>query len=130
MTLVCPYREDADPASQTNSFRPCQNTATQPPLQVTHGRGKLTRHQSPVEVSPALRTAKMRKQRHMLQIKEQNQTPEKKLSKMETSNQPDAGFKTFVIRMLNELRKRVDELSENFNKQKTKMEIESIRKNW
>ena len=36
---------------------------------------------------------------------------------METSNLPDAEFKTLVIKMLNELRGRVDELSENFNKE-------------
>ena len=35
---------------------------------------------------------------------------------METSNLLDAEFKTLVIRMLNELRERVDELTENFNK--------------
>ena len=39
----------------------------------------------------------------------QNTTPEKELNKMETSNLPDAEFKTLVIRML-------DDLSENFNR--------------
>ena len=34
---------------------------------------------------------------------------------MKTSNLLDAEFKTLVIRMLNELRGRVDELRENFN---------------
>ena len=45
---------------------------------------------------------------------------------METRILPDAEFKTLVIRMLNEFRGRVDELSENFNKEigtiKTKVE--------
>ena len=36
---------------------------------------------------------------------------------METSNLLDAEFKTLVIRMLNELRERVDELSENLSKE-------------
>ena len=36
---------------------------------------------------------------------------------METSNLPDAEFKTLVIRMLNELKGRADELCENFNKE-------------
>ena len=36
-------------------------------------------------------------------MKEQNQTPEKELNKMETSNLLDAEFKTLVIRMLKEL---------------------------
>ena len=34
---------------------------------------------------------------------------------METSNLPDAEFKTLVLRMLNELRGKRDDLSENFN---------------
>ena len=39
----------------------------------------------------------------MAQMKEQNKTPEKKLSEMELSNLSDAEFKTLVIRMLKEL---------------------------
>ena len=49
----------------------------------------------------------------MSQMKEQNKTPEKELNKMETSNLLDVEFKTLVIRMLTELRERVDELREN-----------------
>ena len=59
----------------------------------------------------------MRGQRNMAQMQEQNKTPEKELNEMEASNLSDAEFKTLVIRMLNELRRRVDELSENFNKE-------------
>ena len=47
--------------------------------------------------------AKMRRQRNMAQMKEQNKTPEKELKEMEISNLPDAEFKTLVIRMLKEL---------------------------
>ena len=36
---------------------------------------------------------------------------------METSDIPDADFKTLVMRMLKELRGRIDELRENFNKE-------------
>ena len=39
----------------------------------------------------------MRRQRDMPKMKEQNKTPEKELNKMETSNLPDAKFKTLVI---------------------------------
>ena len=38
----------------------------------------------------------------MAQMKEQNKTPEKQLSKMKTANLSDAEFKTLVIRMLRE----------------------------
>ena len=57
----------------------------------------------------------MERQRNMSQVKEQNKAPEKELNKMEMSNLPDAEFKMLIIWMLNELRERVDELSENFN---------------
>ena len=64
-------------------------------------------------------------------MKEQNKAPEKEFNKMETSNLPDADFKILVIRMLNELRGRIQELSENFNKEigNIKIEIENIKKN-
>ena len=46
--------------------------------------------------------AKMKRQRNMVQVKEQIKIPEK-LSAMEISNLSDAEFKTLVIRMLKEL---------------------------
>ena len=46
----------------------------------------------------------------MSQMKEENKTPAKELNKMETSDPLDAELKTLVIRMLNELRGRVDKL--------------------
>ena len=50
-------------------------------------------------------------------MKKQDKTPEKELNQMKASKLPDAEFKTLVIRMLNELRERVDELSENLSKE-------------
>lgn len=49
----------------------------------------------------------------MSQIKEQDKT----LDEMDTSNLPEAGFKTLVIEMLNELSGRIDYLSENVKKE-------------
>ena len=40
----------------------------------------------------------------MAQMKEQMETPEKELNKMEISNLSDAEFKTLVVRMLKDLR--------------------------
>ncbi|XP_036194101.1 mediator of RNA polymerase II transcription subunit 25-like [Myotis myotis] len=58
----------------------------------------------------------------MSQRKEQNKTPEKELSKMETSSLPDAEFKTLVIRVLSELKETVVELREDFNSMRKDME--------
>lgn len=73
----------------------------------------------------------MRQQRNMSQMKGQNKVPGKELNKMETNNLRDAEFKTFVIRILNELRERVNEFSEIFNKEREniKMEMTNIQGN-
>ena len=49
---------------------------------------------------------------------------------MEISNTPDAEFKTLIIRLLNKVRGRIDELSEKFNKEigNIKMDTENIKK--
>ena len=56
-------------------------------------------------------------------IQEQNKTPEKELNKMKINNLLDKEFKEMVIKMLTELGRRMDDHSENFNK-----EIENTRK--
>ena len=48
----------------------------------------------------------------MSQMKKTEENSRKQVYKMETSNLLDVEFKTLVIRMLNELRGRVDELTE------------------
>lgn len=65
----------------------------------------------------------MREKKNMFPIQEQNKTPEKELNKMKINNLLDKEFKAMVIKMLTELRRRMDEHSENFNK-----EIENTRK--
>jgi len=65
---------------------------------------------------------KMRRQRNMLQTKEQGKTY--KLNEMEISNLSNKDFKVMVIKMLPGLERIVDELSENFNKGR-----ENIKKN-
>lgn len=59
----------------------------------------------------------MRRQRYVLQTKERDKISEKELNAMEISNLPDKEFKVLVIKMLTELRERMDELSENVNKE-------------
>ena len=44
--------------------------------------------------------AKMKIQRNMAHMKEQNKTPERELNKMDISDLSDAQFKALVIRML------------------------------
>ena len=60
-----------------------------------------------------------------VQMKEQDQTPEKELSNMKKNNLPDAKVKTLVIMMLNERRGKVDEVIRTLTKkiENTKMKI-------
>ena len=65
----------------------------------------------------------MRQQRNMLQMKEQDKTPEEELNEVEISNLLDKEFKVMILKMLKELRRRMDEHNE-VNK-----ESEDIKKN-
>ena len=56
----------------------------------------------------------MKRQRKMFQTKEQDKSSEKDPKKMEISNLPYKGFKVMVIKVLTDLRRRMDEHSDNF----------------
>ena len=59
----------------------------------------------------------------MFQLKEQDKTSEKELKEVEICNLTGKKLKVIVTKVLTELRRRMDEHSENFNK-----EIKNIRK--
>lgn len=63
------------------------------------------------------KSSKMKKQRTVFQLEEQDRKliKKKKLSEMETCNLPDKEFKVLVLKMLTELERWVNEYSENFN---------------
>ena len=60
----------------------------------------------------------------MFQTKEQDKTPKEELSEVEVGNLHNKEFKVTMIRMLKELRRRMDEHSEKMNK-----ESENTKKN-
>lgn len=55
----------------------------------------------------------MGKKRNMPQPKEQEKSPEKGLNELEATKIPGEDFNIIVIRMLQDLRGRTDDLSEN-----------------
>ena len=65
----------------------------------------------------------MKKERTILQKKNKIKPQEKNLNEMNISNLLDKEFKVMVIKMLTELRRKMDENGENFNE-----ETEDIRK--
>ena len=66
----------------------------------------------------------MKRQRNMLQMKKQDKTTARDPSEMYINNMPDQEFKVMIIKILTGLEKRVEDLSETFNK-----ETENIKKN-
>ena len=50
----------------------------------------------------------------MFQMKEQDKTPEE-LSEVEIGNLPEKEFRVMIVKMINELRKRMDEQNRNQN---------------
>lgn len=59
----------------------------------------------------------MRQQRNMSQMKEQDKNSEEKVSEVEISNLPDKEFKVIIIKMLKELRGRMEKHSKKFHKE-------------
>ena len=51
---------------------------------------------------------KMRKQRNMFQTKEGDKTPEEELNEVEKGNLPEKEVRIMTIKMIKELRRRVD----------------------
>ena len=60
----------------------------------------------------------MRRQRNMVQMKEQIKTVEKELHEMERSSLSDAEFKTLVIRMLEELSEALSSIKKTLSEMK------------
>lgn len=58
----------------------------------------------------------MRRPRNILQMKEQEINSDNELHKVEISDLSDKVFKVIIIKVLSELRRRMDDHSENFNR--------------
>ena len=62
----------------------------------------------------------MKRQRAMYQMKEQDKTPEKQLNKVEIGKLPEKQFRIMIVKMIHDLRKRMEakikKMQEIFNK--------------
>lgn len=58
----------------------------------------------------------MRRPRNILQMKEEEINSDNELHKVEISDLSDKVFKVIIIKVLSELRRRMDDHSENFNR--------------
>ena len=51
---------------------------------------------------------KMKRQRAMYQMKEQDKTPEKQLNEVELGKLPEKQFRIMIVKMIQDLRKRME----------------------
>ena len=69
----------------------------------------------------------MKRQRAMYQMKEQDKTPEKQLNEVEICNLPEKEFRIMIVRMIQDLGKRmeakIETMKEMFNK-----DLEELKK--
>ena len=99
---------------------------TRKPTQAT-GPTSLTegRHQKQEELRPCSlqkedlkhsNLDKMRRQRNMLQMKEQGKNPQDQMNKEEIGNLPEKEFRVMIVKMIQNLRNRMEKVQETFNK--------------
>ena len=69
----------------------------------------------------------MKRQRAKYQMKEQDKTPEKQLNEVEIGNLPEKEFRIMIVKMIQDLGKRIKEHNENFNKELDNIKKEPIR---
>ena len=74
----------------------------------------------PVERTPHSQKDKMKRQRTMYQMQEQDKTPEKQLNEEEIVNLPEKKFKLMIVKMIQDLRKRIRQRSRRCKKCLTK----------
>ena len=63
---------------------------------------------------------KMKRQRAMYQMKEQDKTPEKQVNEVEISNLPEKEFRIMIVQMIqdlgNKMEAKIEKMQETFNK--------------
>ena len=70
---------------------------------------RRTKILQPVEQKPhSQKIDKMKRQRAMYQMKEQDKTPEKQLNEMEIGNLPEKEFRIMIVKMIQDLGKRME----------------------
>ena len=71
----------------------------------------------------------MKKQRVMFQIKGEDKTPEKQLNEMETGNLPEKEFRIMILRMIQDLGKRMEKMQIMFTKDLEELKSKQIEMN-
>ena len=59
----------------------------------------------------------MKKQKVVSQMKKQDKIPEKQLNEVETGNLPEKEFRIMIVKMIQDLKKRMEKMQEMFAKE-------------
>ena len=62
-------------------------------------------------------------------MKEQDKTPEEQLSEGEIGNLPEKEFRVMIVKMIKDLRKRMEKMQETFNKDLEKLKNKQTEMN-
>ena len=62
----------------------------------------------------------MKRQRVISQMKEQDKTPEKQLNEVEIGSLPEKEFRIMIVKLIQNLRKRMEKMQEMFTNEKLK----------
>ena len=81
---------------------------TQPPGGIHQKQEGLQSHSLRNKDHKHRKLDKMRWQRNMLQMKEQDKTLEKQLSEVEIGNIPEKEFRVMIVKVFQHLRKRIE----------------------
>ena len=60
-------------------------------------------------------------------MKGQDKTPEKQLNEVETDNLPEKEFRTMIVKMIQDLRNRMEKMQEMFTKDLEELKKKQIR---
>ena len=75
----------------------------------------------------------MKRQRAMYQMKEQDRTPEKQLNEVEIGNLPEKEFRTMIVKMIQDLGKRmeakIEKMQEMINKDLEELKNKQTERN-
>ena len=123
MTRPCSSEgKDSAPATRTQAPVPPISKPTQAtrPTSPTGGREKIQKELRPCSLGKGdlkhCKLDKMRRQRNILQAKEQNKNPQDQINEEEIGKLHEKEFRVMIVKMIQHLGKRMEKIQEKFNK--------------
>ena len=108
--MTLPTRDETQYHPLVGSTSPLARKPAQPPGQPDppEGRHQKQKILQPVERRLQTQKGKMRQQRNLFQTKEQDKNHEEQLSEMQIGNLPGKEFRVMIVKMIQDLRNRME----------------------